>query len=224
MTNKEIYTQLRKAGMTAEGACAVLGNMAAESGMKPTNVEDRCPLNDEAYTALVDNEPTYDFATDNGAQYGYGYCQWTSADRKRGLLALARANGKSIGDAMLQVGYCVQELVTQYPDLMQRLCSSHDMLQLTQAVCVEYERPAHNNVGTRYEYAQMAFEAFANGGEDHFAEAGKLADDACPIDGPCEQSKPDVSGAFSLLAEYMQTEEFQTAFLAWAAKKGDRHE
>ena len=48
------------------------------------------------------------------------------------------------------------------------------------------------------------------------------AADACPIDGPCEQEdKPDVSGAFSLLAEYMQTDEFQKGFIAFAkAKEG----
>ena len=52
----------------------------------------------------------------------------------------------------------------------------------------------------------------------------KFEDGATPETEHQPQNKPDVSGAFSLLAEYMQTEEFQTAFLAWAAKKGDRHE
>lgn len=48
------------------------------------------------------------------------------------------------------------------------------------------------------------------------------APDACPIDGPCEQEgkTPDVAGAFALLAEYMQTEEFQRGYLAFAAGKG----
>ncbi len=49
-----------------------------------------------------------------------------------------------------------------------------------------------------------------------------LAPDACPIGEDCEQEKePEVSGAFALLAEYMQTEEFQKGFLAFAkAKEG----
>lgn len=212
MTNKEIYQQLRDAGLTAEGACAVLGNMAAESLMKPTNVEDRCPISDEDYTAIVDNDPSYDFVNDNGAHYGYGLCQWTRADRKAKLLALARNNGVSVGDAKLQVVFCIKELFEDYKDLFGKLCTSHDMFQLTQAVCVEYERPANNNVGTRYEYAQSAYECFAKGKGDHF-----VAPDACPIDGPCEQtSRPNVSGAFALLAEYMQTQEFQEGFLKYA--------
>lgn len=47
------------------------------------------------------------------------------------------------------------------------------------------------------------------------------APDACPIDGPCEQEKePEVSGAFAVLAEFLQTEEFQNAFLAYVKRKG----
>ena len=48
------------------------------------------------------------------------------------------------------------------------------------------------------------------------------APDACPFDGPCgqEDKTPDVSGAFALLAEYMQTEEFQRGYLAFVAGKG----
>lgn len=44
---------------------------------------------------------------------------------------------------------------------------------------------------------------------------------SCPIDGPCEQDeKIAVSGAVDLLAEYLQTEEFQAGFLAYAKRKG----
>ena len=85
MTNKEIYNQFRDAGLTAEGACAVLGNMAAESGMKP-NIAQRgmTTLSDEAYTASADNA-IIDFVHDG---VGYGLCQWTHPDRKRKLLGL----------------------------------------------------------------------------------------------------------------------------------------
>ena len=33
MSNKTIYDQLRAVGMTAEGACGLMGNMMAESSM-----------------------------------------------------------------------------------------------------------------------------------------------------------------------------------------------
>jgi len=35
-----IYTELRKAGATFAGACAILGNIEAESRFIPNNVED----------------------------------------------------------------------------------------------------------------------------------------------------------------------------------------
>lgn len=41
-------------------------------------------------------------------------------------------------------------------------------------------------------------------------------------DDPKPEPAPDVSGAFSLLAEYMQTEDFQKGFLAFAASKEGR--
>lgn len=44
---------------------------------------------------------------------------------------------------------------------------------------------------------------------------------SCPIDRPCEQDeKIAVSGSVDLLAEYLQTEEFQAGFLAYAKRKG----
>ena len=51
MTNKEIYNRLRAAGMTAEGACGMLGNMAAESAMRPDNAQDSYGIPDDVYVA-----------------------------------------------------------------------------------------------------------------------------------------------------------------------------
>ncbi len=49
---------------------------------------------------------------------------------------------------------------------------------------------------------------------------GKDPPDSCPIDGPCEQEeKPDMSGAFALLAEYMRTQEFQKNFLNYIERR-----
>jgi len=51
-------------------------------------------------------------------------------------------------------------------------------------------------------------------------ESLDLADDACPIDGPCSH-EPTTLETLKLVAEYMQTEEFQNGFLAWV---GGHHE
>lgn len=157
MSNKTIYDALLAAGMTKEGACAVLGNMAAESGMKPDIAQrGMTALSDEAYTASADNG-LIDFARDG---VGYGLCQWTWPPRKAELLAFAQSRGLSVGDSGAQTAFCLAELQRDYPRLWRRLCSEGDLYQLTEAVCTEYERPAVNNVGARYEFARQALRCF----------------------------------------------------------------
>ena len=54
----------------------------------------------------------------------------------------------------MQCRFAIQELKTEYHTIWHDLCQSRDLFQLTQLVCTQFERPAVNNVGTRYEYAQ----------------------------------------------------------------------
>ena len=160
MSNKSIYDALRAAGMTKEGACGVMGNMMAESGMK-SNIAQRgmTKLSDEQYTAAADNG-LLDFRND---QCGFGLIQWSYPSRKARLLQFAKSQGVSVGDEAMQVQFCIQELKSDYPGLWDYLCTSHDLFMCTQKVCMEYERPAVNNVGTRYEYAEQFYDEFANG-------------------------------------------------------------
>ena len=53
MSAQTIYDDLRKAGMTHEGACAMLGNMQCESSLKP-NIAQRGMTNptDAQYTIM----------------------------------------------------------------------------------------------------------------------------------------------------------------------------
>lgn len=163
MTNRGIYNALRSAGMTAEGACGMLGNMAAESGMRP-NIAQRgmTKLSDEQYTAAADNG-LIDFTRD---AVGYGLCQWTHPARKAKLLAYAKNQGRSVGDAAMQTAFCLRELQEDFPAVWQLLTSSHDLLRCTQAVLADYENPAVKNLGTRMEFAQKAWDSFAEGGPE----------------------------------------------------------
>ena len=160
MSNKSIYDALRASGMTKEGACGIMGNMMAESGMK-ANIAQRgmTKLTDEQYTAAADNG-LIDFVRD---QVGYGLIQLTYHTRKAQYLQFARARGVSVGDEATQVQYVIQELRQDYPALWKYLCESHDLFMCAQKICVEYERPAVNNVGTRFEFAEQFFNEFANG-------------------------------------------------------------
>ena len=84
MSEQTIYQALRAGGLSAAGACAMMGNMYCESLLKPNNVEDRCTLGDFDYTNAVDmgTISRYQFKVD---AYGYGLCQWTYPSRKADL-------------------------------------------------------------------------------------------------------------------------------------------
>ena len=151
MSTQSIYDTLVGAGMTIEGACALMGNMEAESRMKSNIVQIGCSkLSDEQYTAAADNG-LIDFVHDG---IGYGLCQWTHWERKQRLLEFAKNLGVSVGDEDMQVKFAIREMRLYYSSTFLLLCSSNDLHYCTQFVCVNYEQPKYNNVSTRYTYAQ----------------------------------------------------------------------
>ena len=150
MSIQTIYVRLVAAGMTPESACAMLGNMQAESAMRSNNAQDGfSQFSDEVYTSYADRG-LIDFVNDS---IGYGLCQWTYGPRKRNLLDFARSRGSSIGDEDMQVDFCIQELRTEYPKLWLYLCSATGIYEAAERICQEYERPAVDNSGQRAAYA-----------------------------------------------------------------------
>lgn len=149
MSIQTIYAQLVKAGLSDVGAVALMGNMQAESGMNPRNVEDERGYSDEEYTAKTD-AGIIDFV---GDRIGYGLCQWTDPLRKHNFISFARRFGKSIGDETLQVDFCVQELKIDFPALWLYLCTATGVYEATVKVCKEYEMPKNPNYEERAQYA-----------------------------------------------------------------------
>ena len=164
MSEKTIYDTLIDAGLTPEGACGLMGNMKAESGMK-SNIAQRgmTKLTDEEYTKAADNGKI-NFTND---AIGYGLCQWTYHARKRDLLQFSKNWGVSVGAEDMQVEFCLFELRESYPQLLSFLSETQDIYTAAERVCKEYERPAVNDVETRYRYAQEFYDAYASpAGED----------------------------------------------------------
>ena len=88
MSNERlIWDKLISAGLTPAGAAGLLGNLQAESGLNPRNLqnsyEKKLGMSDEEYTAAVDSGAYKDFVTDGA---GYGLAQWTNLNRKQLLL------------------------------------------------------------------------------------------------------------------------------------------
>lgn len=160
MSIQTIYFKLVAAGMSPVGACALMGNMQDESAMMSTNVENRSGINDAEYTRMVD-AGGYDFATDNGKNYGYGLCQWTLPTRKRKMLEFHRQRGVSIGDEDTQVAFAIHELQTEpeYKGLWEYLKTATGVYEAAERICKEYERPAETviNVKERASYANQFY-------------------------------------------------------------------
>lgn len=154
MSAKEIYIRLREYGMTPAGACAMLGNMQAESGLKSEIVQlGMTSLSDEDYTHRA-NSGAVDFVHDG---IGYGLCQWTFWSRKHGLLEFAKSRGVSVGNEAMQVEYAVKELKTGYSTLWDYLCSTEAVATATAEICTKFEWPAVLNISRRIEYADQNF-------------------------------------------------------------------
>lgn len=197
MSSKTIYDALRAAGLTAEGACGLMGNFQAESAMRSNNVEDRSGMDDDRYTALADSG-NYDFLTDYGHHYGYGLAQWTLASRKEALLNTAKKRGVSVSDEAMQVDFAIWELSNQFPTVWQLLTGSHDLYECARIVCIQYERPAVNNVDARYRFARDFFERMAGGSDP----------DPPPDPQPQPSPIPEVDLALMVLQACMQRDGF----------------
>ena len=91
MANNAIIIRdfLKKQGLSDFATFGLMGNLQAESGLNPKNMENsyekKLGFTDDTYTAAVDNGAYLNFTTD---RCGYGLAQWTSSGRKAGLLDL----------------------------------------------------------------------------------------------------------------------------------------
>lgn len=162
-----ILTALVKGGMTPVAACAMGGNMKAESGMV-ANIAQRgmTNLSDAQYTAAAD-AGTIDFVHDG---VGYGLIQLTYYSRKQNYINYAKSLKVSVGDESAQVQFVLKELQSEYSALWKYLKTTKVIYDAASRICKEYERPAVNNIQVRADFANELFmqygaqlEAVANG-------------------------------------------------------------
>lgn len=151
MNASEIYAILREGGLSRAGALGMLGNLMAESSLKPNIVQRGMQsLSDDEYTRRID-QGLQGFE-DN---VGYGLAQFTYFSRKRALLQFARLNGVSVGDGVMQCHFIILELRQDFSALYQILCQSEDIDFCSDRVCDTYERPAINNYQARRSFAHQ---------------------------------------------------------------------
>ena len=106
-----IWNFLKGKGISNYGIAGIMGNLYAESGLLPNNLENtyekKLGMTDAQYTAAVDNGTYKNFVKDAA---GYGLAQWTYYTRKQGLLDYVKSKGVSIGNLNAQLDYLYKEL------------------------------------------------------------------------------------------------------------------
>ena len=165
MYEERIWRFLKGKLLSDCGAAGLMGNLYAESGLNPVNLQNtherKLGLSDKEYTQQVDFGLYADFVHDGA---GYGLAQWTFWSRKQNLLAFAKSREKSIGDLETQLEFLWKELTESYASLAQMLLSASSVRAASDAVLLQFERPADQSEtakARRAAYGQKYYDQFA---------------------------------------------------------------
>lgn len=143
MTNEEkIRKFLFDKGLSEAAVFGLMGNIYAESGLLPNNLqnsyEKKLGFTDASYTLAVDSGSYKNFAGDAA---GYGLCQWTYGPRKQALYDFARKKAKSIGDIDMQLEFLYKELSESYKGVLNGIMTAKTIREASDIVLTKFERP-----------------------------------------------------------------------------------
>lgn len=146
------------------GVAGLMGNLYAESGLNPMNLEgtyeESLGYTDESYTEAVDSGTYTRFGYDSA---GYGLAQWTTDGRKQGLQAFAIEHGTSISDLGMQLDYLCYELETTYAPVLNVLQNAGSVREASDYVLHYFEAPLVQDEGVemiREEYSWVYFDRY----------------------------------------------------------------
>ena len=158
-----IWKFFKSKGLNDFAVAGIMGNLDAESGLRPNNLQNSYEksLNhtDDSYTKAVDDGTYTDFIVDKA---GYGIAQWTYHSRKKALIEYAKKVKKSIGDLGMQLDFMWDEL-QGYKSVMKTLNGATSVLEASNAVLLDYERPADQSTAVqnrRARYGQSFYDKF----------------------------------------------------------------
>lgn len=159
-----IWNFFKKQGLNDYGIAGLMGNLYAESELKPTNLqntsEKALEMNDAEYTAAVDLGVYDNFIYDKA---GYGLAQWTYYSRKQNLLSYCKSKNKSIGDLSSQLEFLMKELNSGYSSVVTTLKNATSVLEASNAVLLKFERPSDQSKAVqekRASYGQVYFNKY----------------------------------------------------------------
>ena len=177
---EKIWNFLKEKGLNDFGAAALMGNLYAESGLNPRNLQNtyerKLGLNDDEYTAAVDSGRYKNFIRDCA---GYGIAQWTHWSRKEALLDHVTTCGASIGDLEAQLKYLYHELCRSFASVLKTLKTASSVREASDVVLLKFERPADQSETAkqrRASYGQKYYEMFAAKKTQGLAESTTVGD------------------------------------------------
>lgn len=163
-TKLEIWSELVSFLGNAYAAAGVMGNLQAESGLNPVNLQNSYErslgMTDQEYTKAVDSNKYMHFADDNA---GYGLAQWTYRTRKQNMLAAAKVLGVSIGSLQFQLYFICREL-ENYSIVMRKLMAATSVRDASDVFLLMYEKPSNTteeNQRKRAELGQIFYDELA---------------------------------------------------------------
>lgn len=178
---KTIWNFLTGKGLNAYAVAGIMGNLYAESGLMPNNLQNtynnKLGKTDAEYTAAVDNGSYGNFVKDSA---GYGLAQWTYWSRKQALLNHAKQAGVSIADLNMQLGFLWEEL-QGYTAVMDALKKAGSVRAASDAVLTGYEKPADQSETVkkkRAEYGEGYYKKYAAGNGTKYYRVRKSWTDA----------------------------------------------
>lgn len=130
----------------AYGVAGLMGNLYAESGLQPNNLqntyESSLGYSDTSYTNAVDSGAYSESSFVNDSA-GYGLAQWTYYTRKQGLYDMYKTgNYSSIGSVELACDYLYKELSESYPNVLNTLINATNVRTASNSVLHDFESPA----------------------------------------------------------------------------------
>lgn len=146
------------------GVAGLMGNLYAESALKPINLESaaekRLGYTDDTYTDAVDSGSYKDFSSDSA---GYGLAQWTYKTRKAALLEYAQSVKSSIGNATTQLEYLWIE-IQGFKKVLEILKTSTSIQEASDIVLTDFEKPANQSDAVKAKrsgYAEKYYQEYA---------------------------------------------------------------
>ncbi len=150
---KKCYQYFLSQGLTKEGAAGLIGNLKAESGVRPDILEyskqRKLQMTSEQYIQKT-NDGTYtNFVNDRA---GFGLVQWTYPSRKQNLYN--RCKGK-IQDLYCQLDFLMYE-IKSYKAVYNTITTSKNVAECAKIVMMKYERPGNQSEENQNKRANMA--------------------------------------------------------------------